>query len=288
MPPDISATDFRKFDYALVSEKEAMMRRASWWMPVLLFSGLCLANEVGDFAPLAVGNTWIYQGFRTGKRDGFFGGSPIRPFTHDIRRRIQVESKTAYADSDLYRIVLVDSMYHRNVEGSPRPDSIAYTVVYIAEHSGILYPDPSLNAGIDDKSGSTMLFECFRSHTIDSDSIRTRSIGDIPRQVAAESLSDVEPKQRMYGLVWKRERIRDIGVHLWAVHHWSMMGTVNDSAVFSLLTFNSEPVNRPTALQPALDPLERRSGSLGTFPGRWRGFDAAGRWTGRKTRPIER
>jgi hypothetical protein len=194
---------------------------------VLFFVGTCMSAEIGDFSPLQVGNTWLYQGFYSGWVDWEF--LPNRKSLKMERfRSIKVLSMVQEMDTLKYSIEVVDSNFNRTINGIKVNDTVTTVDFILRERLGKILPQEDM------RSFSDMYQDAFYAHQYADTLTKNQLIENTNRLVVEES---VWIGLHVY-MTKKLARIKDIGIH---TSTYTVSGyTYNpETTSYSLIKFNN-------------------------------------------------
>jgi hypothetical protein len=140
--------------------------------------------DVGDFAPLQVGNVWRYVG------DYLWMDDVMQSNSYSVVRRVEVLSLGMQTDTLVYRVSALDSLNRRmsvtsaggRYDTAYYPDSVGFFEVQVMQ-----FPDSSLGVRGSPPSDE-MIRYAFRSHTypdsLVQNGVMADSSGDLPRNWA--------------------------------------------------------------------------------------------------------
>lgn len=211
---------------------------------VLFLAGVGLAKEIVDFAPLTVGNSWVFQGYT---RSNIAPDWKTWKNSRDERMRIlRVLSRHTAGDTSVYRLEVLDSLYLRIVDDKPARDTVHRQEYQIRERKGVLLP-------VVDLAYPVLIQEAFRTHQYEDSLVQMRTLSGQARLVAAESV--YVPGLRTVTLKVS-EKIKDVGTYRF-VQQYNTTGSalpMRTYEAYSLMRFNDSgftPVGIRADEQPA-------------------------------------
>lgn len=157
---------------------------------VALLVSTTLAAPIGDFAPLQVGNQWVYQ--RT-------DAASTKLYS---RTYLEVASKSAAMDTLIYRLEKVDTIFGT-------PDTLWERTYEIRERNGEILNVKVIRDNYGHFSPEDLVSLGFSAHTFDSSLTRTRTIDSVRHIVMAESV--YISGFRTFSIT-KSEKIRNVGL----------------------------------------------------------------------------